>query len=536
MKVLQVNTDDSRGGAARAALRLHCGLLADGVESRFLVKQRTGRAEHIPHIYIAERQPSPCGELIQKYFVDRNTSEVAQAPFSLAFPGSRLEEDPQVQAAELVHLHWVCNLLGPRDIGRLQRTGKPLVWTLHDQWAMTGGCHYSGDCAQFMDVCRACPQLRNDDFGLVEAAFRDRLESFTPELTLVTPSEWMARRTRRSRIFADTRIEVIANCIDDDVFRPKSKESIRAALGLPSDAVVILFACSAAFEKRKGATLFTRLANEIANAPELRRFRKAHPVWAMYIGWHTKEHSSALPEKHLGFINDDDPLADAFNAADFMINLSGEDNLPNMVIEAMSCGTPVLALRTGGLPEIIDNLISGVLVPENDFNALRQAAIQLITDVKGRAGLSEMARLTVEKRFSKRLTPRRYAALYRELIASPRPYRSADAYIGAPPSPTLLESKIPALLPHALLGAEQALQEQRAAHQLELELTRKKLAKAQQRLELLRGKVQGRIARRVRLAWRAAANRIRSLRQQSTQPGTEAVDAGKAALDDQPLQ
>lgn len=397
MRVVHLNTDDSRGGATRSALRLHRALLARGAASEFLVRPGTPAAPYV--------------EWVQEDYLNRRRTGRSPAILSFTFPGVSVLSESRVQAADVLNLHWVAGFLGTDQIGELLGLNKPVVWTLHDQWPMTGGCHYTSGCEQFTDHCRQCPQLQEDEAGLIEASFGDRLETWDSRIVAVCPSQWMARQARASRLFREARIEHIPYSIDHTAFAPRPKATIRQKLGIPVEAFVLLFGCSAGFEKRKGMPLFQALLKELATAG-------ADHVYALFIGWHTANADESPREKHLGFINDDATLCEIYNAADLLVHLASEDNLPNIPLEAMSCGTPVLGLETGGLPEIVKHEESGMLVPAGDFVALVKMALLLIRTPKLCPGYGAAARRMVEEHFRQDLEAARYAALYGELAAA----------------------------------------------------------------------------------------------------------------------
>src|SRR5688572_25303889 len=173
MRVVHLNTDDSRGGATRSALRLHRALLARGTASEFLVRPGTPAAPYV--------------EWVQEDYLNRRRTGRSPAILSFTFPGVSVVNEARVQAADVLNLHWVAGFLGTDQIGELLGLDKPVVWTLHDQWPMTGGCHYTSGCEQFTDHCRQCPQLQEDEAGLSGASFGDRLETWDSRIVAVCP-------------------------------------------------------------------------------------------------------------------------------------------------------------------------------------------------------------------------------------------------------------------------------------------------------------------------------------------------------------
>lgn len=482
MRIVHLNTDDSRGGAARAAIRLHRGLLERGDDSTFLVRQQTGLHSDVPGILRASDQADPAyAELIQKWYVDHRRTEVSPTIFSGGLAGVSVAAHPAIARADVLNLHWVPGFLMPDHIGQLLDLNKPVVWTLHDQWPMTGGCHYTAGCQQFTHICQECPQLAADEAGLVPAAFADRSECYEARITAIAPSAWMARQARTSSIFHEARIETIANSVDHDVFRPASKLEVRRKLDIPVDAFVMLFACSAAFEKRKGIPLFRALLKELGGSE----------VFSLFVGWQTAEGEPAPGQKHFGFINEDSTLRDVYNAADVLLHLASEDNLPNMPLEAMACGTPVLGIKNGGLPEIVEHEVSGLLVPSGDFAGLIAAARSLMHDRHRCVAFGAAARKVVEQKFTRTLQAGRYAALYGELTADSRPRLRNHHVQGRMRDLIAISAEL--RLAAEIQKAEQRVRDEIAPTVTRLKQEKQKLEEENRALEVLRARLERRV-------------------------------------------
>ncbi len=171
-------------------------------------------------------------ELIQDQYLNRNRTELSNTFFSLSYPGWDISRLPLAQAADVINLHWVADFQSPPTLKRLFEVGKPVVWTLHDQWAFTGGCHYSAGCEGYRSSCTGCPQLREDPYDLPAAILGDKLDAFrNAKLTIVTPSHWMAECARSSRAFRDVPVRVIPNGLETDIFQPASKARAKTELG-----------------------------------------------------------------------------------------------------------------------------------------------------------------------------------------------------------------------------------------------------------------------------------------------------------------
>ena len=272
MKVLMLNTFDETGGAARAAGRLLDGAKALGVDARMLVQFKTGNADGVicnqaPLRKLARRAKLFLGLLPVRRYPNKPENNFSPALMPDSPPAEISGIDP-----DIIHLHWLgAGFLSVETIGRLGRLGKPLVWTLHDSWPFTGGCHMPFECTRYRQSCGECPVLgstREKDlsrktWARKQASWRDI------DMTLVTPSRWLADCARSSSLFRKSRIEVIPNGLDTEVFHPVDKQASRRSLGLPDDKSIILFgAVGGTTDPNKGFQLL---------APALRLLGKRIP-------------------------------------------------------------------------------------------------------------------------------------------------------------------------------------------------------------------------------------------------------------------
>jgi glycosyltransferase involved in cell wall biosynthesis len=299
-------------------------------------------------------------------------------------------------------------------IETMRRIGKPLVWTLHDMWAFTGGCHYAGSCEGYQARCGACPQLRSGSPGDLSRRIWRRKERAWGGLPMVvvTPSRWLARCAERSSLFRERRVEVIPYGLDLDRFRPVDRSIARSILALPQDKRLILFgAMSSTSDERKGfrhlAAAMKALAAEDPPADtELVVFGASRPAEPPELGF---------PVHYLGHLHDDISLALVYAAADLFVAPSTEDNLPNTVMEATACGTPTVAFDIGGMPDLVEPDRTGYLARPFDDGELAFGIRTMLGDREALAARGAMARAKAEREFPRELQARRYAALYGEL-------------------------------------------------------------------------------------------------------------------------
>ncbi|MCG6879060.1 MAG: glycosyltransferase [Deltaproteobacteria bacterium] len=423
MKILHISTYDIKGGAARATERLHRGLRELGEDSQILVRDKKSED---PAVIASgwENSPVPGGRqfilntAVQTYYIDSHRTELSDTFFSLGYPGCDISQLDIVRDADIINLHWIARYQSPMTLHRLFLLGKPVVWTLHDQWPFTGGCHYAAGCEKYRKDCNRCPQLSNDTFDLPAAVLKDKLALFkSADLTIVSPSRWLATCAGASRLFMDLRIEVIPNSVETDVFAPIPKAVACRSLGLSPNTLSILFASERGNEKRKG---FQKLIAAIKCCSEHDGFRsliKANKIKLISFGYfHNGMDSAGIPLETLGYLDSNEKIAMAYCASDFFVLPSLEDNLPNTMLEAMSCGTPVLAFDVGGIPDAIQNGITGELIPSGDVRKMADAILSLLFDDKSRKKMQQNCRKLVLEKFSLDVQARQYLKLYKALI------------------------------------------------------------------------------------------------------------------------
>ena len=170
MNVLHITCSDQLDSASRGAGQLHRALLQEGVESRLLVRQGNsqGNVECVP------LQEGGDAALLQNFCFDQNEAEPAASAFHLGNPSSPISGHPAFLDCDLIHLHQVAGAVSPAEIRALAALGKPVVWSLPDAWAFTGGCFAPGICARFTQGCAQCPQLNDDSFHLPSLLFADK--------------------------------------------------------------------------------------------------------------------------------------------------------------------------------------------------------------------------------------------------------------------------------------------------------------------------------------------------------------------------
>ncbi len=405
MRVTHISTFDRQGGAAIAARRLHEALRREGVDSSMLVLHASGEEEHIasvinsPRDYYAYKAGTAIDERTVRYIKKKGAGS-----FSLARFGRDIYRHPWVREADIVQLHWLqggyVSLSGLKKAFDLQ---KPVIWTMHDMWPFTGGCHYSGGCAGYTGDCAGCPMLK-DRFGNTTRGVLSKKRRIYRDAPLfpVGCSTWLADIASGSTAFQGIKVRALPNPIDTEVYRPMDKKQARKNLGLSENGTYILFGAASPGIKRKGFKYLAEALGRIGDRGQL-----------LVYGADTMPEAPGLSVKALGRLDRED-LRNAYGASDVFVVPSLEDNLPNTVMEAMACGTPVAAFDAGGISDMIEHTHTGYLA---EIRSSEDLARGILWCLDNGAKLGENARRKVEENYAYPTAAQNYIKLYEEALS-----------------------------------------------------------------------------------------------------------------------
>ena len=341
--------------------------------------------------------------------------------FSPPNPSVSLVDHPLVRQADIINLHWVADFLATADVVDLLNLGKPVVWTLHDARPFTGGCHYTGGCERFKSICSKCPQLSAEFQHLAEASHTldVRLLKRSANLSLVSPSNWLAGQARNSSVFGVLRTEVIPNNVDLSVFRPGSRSDFRRKQGWKEDAFVVLFGGSFLTEKRKGFSVLVDAIRQMLQSKLVRaRHDQGSLIFATFGRGAETLDGAELSLNHTGAKASEAEMAELLQAADLYVCPSLEDNLPNTVMEAMACGLPVIGTNVGGIPDMVKEGVNGYLVEPGEPAALADALQQMLYGQHKLKEMGKCSRAICEREFGNGVQARVYSDLFEELLTT----------------------------------------------------------------------------------------------------------------------
>lgn len=422
MRIVFLSTFDSYGGAAIAATRLMKALRKENCHIKMIVRDRQSCDPNITSINnsLISKEINWLRFANERFiiYLQNGLNRTNLFKVSIANTGIDLSRHPIIQNADIIHLHWINQgFLSLRGIDKLQKTGKPLVWTMHDMWPCTGICHHARDCVSFTSQCGTCFFLQSkkaDDLSTAVFKKKQQWIFANENITMVGCSKWLAGKAEKSTLTKRHRVVSIPNPIDIQQFQPHiDKREFRGQLGLPEQRQLILFGAANVTDKRKGIYYLIDAINQMLTVEP----RFVEKMGIVVFGEAKAEFVSLvkIPVYPLGYVSDISQIVALYNAIDVFVTSSLEENLPNTIMEAMACGVPCVGFHVGGIPEMIDHKENGYVAAYKDAADLA-TGIDWVLNKADREKLSFNARKKVEENYSEAVVAKQYIELYRSLL------------------------------------------------------------------------------------------------------------------------
>jgi glycosyltransferase involved in cell wall biosynthesis len=413
MKILHVNTLDRKGGAAKVASVLVQNQNSIGNISNLAVGAKL--SDNLDSFTInGHNSLSYCS----RKFIGKDILYAINCRLRIFiandinyFNNHRLFSSKKFKEADIIHCH---NLHGNYfNLSSLEKISKlkPVIWTLHDMWAVTGHCAHSFECQKYQAGCNHCPHLDvyqkiawDNSFYL----WKKKKDIYTKaKLEIVVPSLWLKNIVEKS-ILNQQPVNLIYNGIDTNLFKPQDKIQTRKELGLPLDKKIILFLADGGKNNPwKGWEYAEKIAESFINDKDT--------IFLCVGGNNNKLNNIDFT----GYIADPKKIAQYYAAADVFLFPSLAENFPLVVLEAMSCGLPVLAFKVGGVPEAVNHKENGYIAEyknqEDLTNGLRWLLKLNPEEIKT---ISLNCSTRVRDNFSLDLMAKNYFNLYQKVLNS----------------------------------------------------------------------------------------------------------------------
>ncbi|MBQ5392506.1 MAG: glycosyltransferase [Bacteroidaceae bacterium] len=355
MKVLILSTTERTGGGAIAAKRLGVALRKNGIDAKMLVRDKQ----------TSDSWVYAKGTLLPKILERLSIMALLFKPlrktwqYDLASHGIDILSTKEYQEADVIHLHWINQgLLSLGQLNKILLSGKRVVWTMHDEWPFRGIIHYTDEGTNHT--------LTNNPIAWLERRlFKKKQEIYQRgNITFVGCSQWITDLAKQA--MPQARIRHINNCIPQEIFFPQDVKACREAFALPENAKLILFTCQKVTDKRKGMSYLL----------EALQYLQSKDIHLVVVGGEAEQvlnSVNGLDKSRIHFIpyvNGEKEMARLYSAVDCFVTPSLQDNLPNTIAEAMSCGTPCVGFNAGGIPEMITHMHDGYVAKYCDSQDL----------------------------------------------------------------------------------------------------------------------------------------------------------------------
>ncbi len=437
MNIVIINKSDSTGGAAVVSRRLMEALRAEGADARMLVVEKLTDSPVVEVAAPPEKSMMPFLAERLRIFLANGLDRGTLFKVDAASDGLPLWEHPLVRTADAVLLNWVNQgMLSLRGVRKILELGKPVVWTMHDMWCMTGICHHAGECGRYTEECGRCPFLGKMKRGndLSRRVWKRKKTLYgSGAICFVAVSRWLAGRAAESSLLGSERVEVIPNAFripDAPADVPSGKISadehgISAPeiIGGSAPVITLLFGAARLDDPIKGLPVLT----EMTRVMKEKYPRLAEKMEIVTFGG-VKDRASlsgfAITHRHMGTVSGEDKVRKLYENADILVSSSSYETLPGTLVEAQAYGCIPVSFDRGGQADIVTHMADGYLAEYSDN--IKLAAAHLADGVAWAAAIVEnpdeygeirkRMRRNVEERFAARKVARRYLRLLEDML------------------------------------------------------------------------------------------------------------------------
>jgi glycosyltransferase involved in cell wall biosynthesis len=330
------------GGAGIAAKRLNRALNEIGVESLLITGDKVIAKDEQFQMTITKSMKT----ILKSKFVTLGQRELVQSGEDLitTFSTRALKIESVLETnPDIIHIHSFYNLLNDSEIRKIIGTKIPIIFTLHDERVLTGGCHCTDGCSNFRSACIKCPQTRGIFHNRVstEKVYWNEILNQNQSITLVCPSDWMASQVTSSGLAHLERLTIIRN--------PASMKYIETELAEPINAsrkkFVITFISHNIHNPYKG------IENLLTCISMYSKELQTENIVFRFVGNGLKPDIPLALREFLPSLSEME-MIEMYDTSNLLIVPSRSDNSPNVIFEATLRGKPFLASNRTGLPEL----------------------------------------------------------------------------------------------------------------------------------------------------------------------------------------
>ena len=401
--ISHISTADSSGGSAVSANRIHRKLIENKIYSKIFTGIKSQKNTSVNYLtrYRLLRYVDNYYNILSNKF-----------GFQYDFIPSNLFLNKELEKTNIFQFY---NLHGGFfSLGTIKKLSKiaPIILRFSDYWPLTGHCAYPGDCNKWKKICKECPDLSTyPSIGLdqTQRLWKKKRRIFNNiDITLIVPTHKMYSEVKNSLFFKNKKIYKIPNGIDINSFFFEDKTFAKKSLNIPNIFTMLFIAHMAFNNYRKGTHLLERLLNKFKDEKNIQFLIVGNDSFKWrklgYKNIHTFDFTENVRDKRL-----------IFCASDCKILTSINENFPNVILESMACGTPVIAFESGGVKEIISN-DNGILVEKENIEKMEDNIRHLKKNYSLFKKLSSNAMKTIKAKFSSEVEIKKYIQIYKKVL------------------------------------------------------------------------------------------------------------------------
>jgi len=361
MKILHLSTYDIAGGAAIAASRIHRAMKKADLDSQMLVLSKSSHDNLILSVSKFERKLyTPLRNRLESKLKGQIKQEYGW--FSYAKCGVDISGFEAFKQADIVYIHWVqASFISLSGIEKIIKSGKRIVFFLHDMWHITGGCHHSFECNKYKTCCNSCQMFASrklKDISYIQFERKRKIFEKYNNISFISPSQWLTQCIRESPFSINKPVARIPVPLDFSVYKPLNKDVARDIFNLPHDKKLVCFgADGGAANPYKGWSYMEKTLQNLKHDNEKN-------IEAVIFGSYLNQkivNSVPFPVHFMGRLHDAFSLAVLYSAVDVYVSPTLADNFPQICLESLACGTPVVGFNIGGVPDMVDHMKNGYL-------------------------------------------------------------------------------------------------------------------------------------------------------------------------------
>ena len=413
MKVVIINKSDSTGGAAVVAARLLHALRANGVDAKMLVMvasrphgneiEEYGNNRRGKFYFLAERADI----FARNKFSRANLFKVSTAKY-----GFNLAKHPDIQDADIIYLNWINQgALSMHCIEQLCKTGKPIVWAMHDMWQLTGICHHALQCKNYMESCGCCPFLSSknpNDLSAKTLQIKRRLYKY-PNLYFTVVSNWLKDRCAESTLLRGRDVRVITNAFPVERYKFDRQGTVA---DIPLGKKIAVMGAARLDDPIKGLEIYIDALNIIAD-----KYKDVagvlHPVFYGNIRNAALLDRIKLQHTSIGEIKNPDKIAELFRASDIVVSASLFETLGVTLVEGAAAGCTPVSFGNSGQRDVVEHLKTGYLADYKSAESLAEGIVWAVKNPIDREYLHNC----IHDRFSSQTIAQQYIEFFNELLS-----------------------------------------------------------------------------------------------------------------------